>query len=292
MSSHLESRAAVTPGEADVLAIRMVDRFRSLPVVWRDRIGAGLFAIGLCFGLWDDGATYGLSFGARTVVSMVLSCIALAFRRVRPVEVGLVTAGLPVLAVAMGQTASGFVAVGAAYSLTAWQPRRDVLVAVAAMMAINAAQAPLAVLRVDNEAPLLRNVPPRLDDLAALFERLSSAGLNISADVSDDLSDLGESAQACVYRIIQEALTNSVRHGEAAEVSVSACRDQRHVVVEVADNGTGAVEPVRFGHGLTGIRERAALFAGTVDCETYPGDGFTVRVRLTPEADPAREAAA
>ncbi len=69
MSSHLESRGAVTPGEADALAIRMVDRFRSLPVVWRDGIGAGLFAIGLCFGLWEDGATHGLSFGAWSVCS-------------------------------------------------------------------------------------------------------------------------------------------------------------------------------------------------------------------------------
>ncbi len=54
----------MTSGEADALAIRIVDRFRSLPVVWRDGIGAGLFAIGLCFGLWDDGATQGLSSGA------------------------------------------------------------------------------------------------------------------------------------------------------------------------------------------------------------------------------------
>lgn len=164
-----------------------------------------------------------------------------------------------------------------------------VLVAVAAMMAITATQAPFS--------PSVGywigdfTVTAVAAAVGAAVGRLRDQRTAATARVADERA-LAADERAILtreYRIFQEAPTNSVGDGEATEASVSACRDQRHVVV--ADNGSGAVEPVTVGHGLTGNRERAALFAGTVDCETHPGDGFTARVRLIPEADPAREAA-
>jgi signal transduction histidine kinase len=92
-----------------------------------------------------------------------------------------------------------------------------------------------------------------------------------------------------VYRIIQEALTNTIRHAgpDASAVVRLACAD-RTLTIEVEDDGRGPsppeADPVGGGHGLVGMRERAAMFGGTLWTGARPGGGFAVRARLPVEA--------
>jgi signal transduction histidine kinase len=88
-----------------------------------------------------------------------------------------------------------------------------------------------------------------------------------------------------VYRIVQEALTNAMRHGRARCAAVSVRCQHGSLVAEIHDDGTGADPTAAAGAGLTGMRERAALYGGTVDAGSGPQGGFTVRavLPLTPD---------
>ncbi len=105
----------------------------------------------------------------------------------------------------------------------------------------------------------------------------------IDLEFHGDLSDLGEVAKLTVYRLVQEALTNVMKHSGAhrAHVSVSRQASGDSVVVTVGDDGVGALEPVRAGgFGLMGMRERAAAIGGTFEITTRPGGGFAVTAVL------------
>ncbi len=85
------------------------------------------------------------------------------------------------------------------------------------------------------------------------------------------------------YRIVQEALTNTLRHAGASRVRVSVCRDEESVRIEVSDNGRPGARSWRgggSGRGLAGMRERAALLGGTLDAGPGPDGGFRVRAVL------------
>lgn len=126
----------------------------------------------------------------------------------------------------------------------------------------------LGLLREDSPQPGVAQLP-------ALVNRFGSAGLRVTLDVS--ASGLPPESDVAVYRIVQEALTNSVRHGGATEatVQVHALPD---LVVDVHDNGRGATD-YSPGRGLRGIAERAALLGGSA--EHYSDEhGFHVVVRL------------
>ncbi|MEU0879380.1 histidine kinase [Lentzea sp. NPDC005914] len=116
-----------------------------------------------------------------------------------------------------------------------------------------------------------------LDDIPALASRMREAGLEVSVEV--DAVELPDNYQMAVYRIVQESLTNVLRHsspGVTASVRVYSVRDQ--VIVEVADTGT----PAAFveGHGITGMRSRAEALNGTLEVGVSHGFKVTARIPL------------
>jgi len=123
---------------------------------------------------------------------------------------------------------------------------------------------------------------PGIGDLDALAASVRTAGLPVHLVIDGDPAALPAAVDVSVYRIVQEALTNVLKHaGPArAEVTIGCAADT--VTVEVTDDGTA--EPSRKvpggGHGLAGMRERAAVFGGELAAGPRPGGGFAVRARL------------
>ncbi|HEX5861159.1 MAG TPA: sensor histidine kinase [Nocardioides sp.] len=117
---------------------------------------------------------------------------------------------------------------------------------------------------------------PGLDSVQALMADARSAGLSAQLEVIGNPRPLPAGVDLAAYRIIQEALTNVRRHGEASTVRVELAYGDANVRIEVSDDGVGAADPVG-GHGLIGMRERAALYGGSVEAGTMNGRGFVVR---------------
>ncbi|GAA2785990.1 histidine kinase [Kitasatospora paracochleata] len=125
---------------------------------------------------------------------------------------------------------------------------------------------------------------PRLSELAAVVERVRASGVRVESRIEE--SGPAE-VQAAAYRIVQEALTNTVKHAGATRVSVLVVRSGADLAVEVTDDGCGAagaqdaVSGRSGGRGLVSIRERAAACGGSAQAGPGPdGRGFTVAARL------------
>ena len=123
---------------------------------------------------------------------------------------------------------------------------------------------------------------PAIGELDALAAAVRAAGLPVNLVIDGNLAALPAVAGVSVYRIVQEALTNILKHaGPArAEVTIGCQRDA--VTIEVTDDGTGqhGNGPAGGGHGLAGMRERAAVFGGELAAGPRPGGGFAVRAWL------------
>jgi signal transduction histidine kinase len=90
------------------------------------------------------------------------------------------------------------------------------------------------------------------------------------------------------YRIVQEALTNVLKHaGPGAHTEVRLGTDRSGIVIEVLDDGQGASVLPGAGHGIVGMRERALLLGGTLDARPRPGGGFRVVAHLPTAGEPA-----
>jgi signal transduction histidine kinase len=134
--------------------------------------------------------------------------------------------------------------------------------------------------------------PPTLDDLGlveALREeslRCTHAGLAVHVEIDGNLEPVSAAAEVAVFRIAQEALTNVVRHANAASVAVRLGRCGEQVCLEVVDDGRGVAEGRRAGVGLTSMRERAEELGGECQVESLHGGGTRVvaHVPLTPVA--------
>jgi signal transduction histidine kinase len=119
----------------------------------------------------------------------------------------------------------------------------------------------------------------RVDDLVAEMRR---AGLDVDLHVDGQLDDLSAGRALAAYRILQEALTNVLRHAPGARVSASLRRTPAELHIEVVDDG-GSGPSTRAeggGQGLVGMRERAALYGGTLDAGPRADGGFMVVARL------------
>lgn len=143
----------------------------------------------------------------------------------------------------------------------------------------------LGVLRT-GDAPL--GPAPGIADLGRLADDARQAGVDVELEV-DGADSLTEGDQLTVYRVVQEGLTNAVRHAGPTSCRVSVVVDGKELRVEVVDDGPAAdapgPEPARRpspsgGHGLNGIRERARLYGGSVEAGPRPDGGFAVRARL------------
>ncbi len=142
----------------------------------------------------------------------------------------------------------------------------------------------LGVLRQPDEQPGPPGLSPQpgIADLAALAEGVRAAGLPVRLDINGDPAQLPAVADISAYRIVQEALTNVLKHAGRATAQVSVSCGTGEVVIEVTDDGTGppADRQNDDGHGLAGMRERVALFGGELAAGPLPAGGFAVRARL------------
>jgi signal transduction histidine kinase len=128
---------------------------------------------------------------------------------------------------------------------------------------------------------------PGLEDLPDLARRMAQAGIRVSVRVDPELSQLPRSLDLSAYRIVQEALTNALKHGEAAAARGPVRNDGRALDVEVRDDGRGAPPGYVPGRGLLGIGERVALFGGSVEHGTGERGGFRLRALLPLPQRPA-----
>lgn len=106
-------------------------------------------------------------------------------------------------------------------------------------------------------------------------------GLAVDLNVSGDLADLPEPHATCVYRIVQEALTNCVRHALATQIRVNVTGADETLMVVVHDNGVGIPsDRLKSGLGLRGIEERVRDLAGTFDIHSTPGEGTSLTIHI------------
>ncbi|MBB6033419.1 sensor histidine kinase [Phytomonospora endophytica] len=127
-----------------------------------------------------------------------------------------------------------------------------------------------------DEAP--RAPTAGLSELPAIVDSVRAAGLDVRFDVEGEPRELGVATELAALRIVQESLTNVIRHAGATAASVTLAYDEGALRLVVADNGTGGV-PVP-GNGLSGMRERAGALGGTCTAGPAPGGGFAVRAEL------------
>jgi signal transduction histidine kinase len=130
-------------------------------------------------------------------------------------------------------------------------------------------RAMLGVLRTDEPAAGLAP-QPGIDDLGALVERIQATGLPVDLAVEGAPFPLGAAAELTAYRIVQEALTNTLRHATARHATVTIAYDQPQLRLRVADDGAAKAPDARRGHGIEGMRERAALHGGTLRAGPNP----------------------
>ncbi|MGY1495218.1 sensor histidine kinase [Streptomyces sp. QTS52] len=157
----------------------------------------------------------------------------------------------------------------------------------------------LGVLRQEQEHERLLGPQPGIRDLDPLLARVRAAGLRVIYRTEGTLDSLGGGVQLTVYRIVQEALTNTLKHagpGATAEVTVAAAAGRLRI--RITDTGTPPGSPVRAepgpqagvdpGHGLVGIRQRAAMYGGDVTAGPRDaGPGWIVDVVLAVPSAPA-----
>ncbi|BBH70417.1 hypothetical protein ACTI_71020 [Actinoplanes sp. OR16] len=128
---------------------------------------------------------------------------------------------------------------------------------------------------------------PTLDGLSALVDRIAFAGLPVEVRVSGDVRPLPSGVSATAYRIVQEALTNALKHGSGGKAEVTIRYAPRALRVEVLTSGpsvlTGsgpALPSEGAGRGLIGLRERVAVYGGDLDARRRLGGGYRVRARI------------
>jgi len=137
----------------------------------------------------------------------------------------------------------------------------------------------VGMLRADTGDPLAPQ--PGLDDLPLLATQVGEAGLPVDLSVEGERRDLPVGIELSAYRIVQEALTNALKHAGDARAAVRVRYGPDSLELEIVDDGPGGVSRVASGgHGLVGMRERVALYGGLFDAGRHPGGGFAVRVLL------------
>ena len=142
----------------------------------------------------------------------------------------------------------------------------------------------LGVLREDDGAGAALAPRPGIEQLPALAESVRAAGLALELEIGGDCGALPPAIDLSAYRIVQEALTNTLKHaGPDAHARVEVRRGPEELTVEVVDDGGGQAAAAAHdsgGHGLVGMRERVALLGGELRAGPRPAGGFAVNARL------------
>ncbi|HEV2592822.1 MAG TPA: histidine kinase [Gaiellaceae bacterium] len=131
----------------------------------------------------------------------------------------------------------------------------------------------------DHQQPAI--APAKLANLDALLERIRGAGLKVELTIEGEPRPLPAAIDLSAYRIVQESLTNALKHAGRASVQVRLAYRTREVSIDVVDDGAGSSERADTGgRGLAGMRERVALFNGTLDAGPRAEGGFQVHAEL------------
>lgn len=147
-----------------------------------------------------------------------------------------------------------------------------------ARTAINELRGLLGVLRADADTDL--KASPNLDDLTELFDNARAAGLKVSHGVYGDVREVPSGVALSAYRVVQEALTNVVKHADAQHVDVRMRYLDSALELEIADDGRGRVATTNSGFGLVGMRERLAVHGGSLEVGPRREAGYLVRASL------------
>lgn len=123
---------------------------------------------------------------------------------------------------------------------------------------------------------------PGLAQLEDLVAAMTGGGLSVDLAVEGERNHLPAAADLAAYRIVQESLTNAARHAGPATATVRVSYEHGAVALEITDDGQGrsTVAPDPGGHGIAGMRERAAALGGTLEAGPRAGGGFRVHARL------------
>jgi signal transduction histidine kinase len=135
-----------------------------------------------------------------------------------------------------------------------------------------------AMRREGDEAELLPQ--PGLDGLDSLLDEIGRAGLPVELHVDGDPFPLPRGIDLSAYRIVQEGLTNALKHARASDADVTVRYRPDELEIEVRDNGLGSATSDGLGHGLVGVRERVKLYGGEMTAQTATEGGFVLSTRL------------
>ncbi|WP_329792638.1 sensor histidine kinase [Lentzea sp. DG1S-22] len=152
-----------------------------------------------------------------------------------------------------------------------------------ARTAISELRGLLGVLRADAESDL--KAAPGLDDLPELLENARATGLNVSHGVYGAPRDVPPGVALSAYRVVQEALTNVVKHADAKHVDVRMRFLDSALELEITDDGRGRSAPSGPGFGLVGMRERLAVHGGSLEAGPRRDAGYLVRASLPTVAE-------
>jgi len=147
--------------------------------------------------------------------------------------------------------------------------------------ALNELRRLLGVLRQDGDEADGLGPAPGLGDLGRLAAQMGEAGLAVELEMRGTRPAVPPGVDLSAYRIVQESLTNVLKHAGPATAKVRVGYDEHELRVEVTDDGRGAAAgETAGGHGIAGMRERAAVFGGELSAGPRQGGGFRVAARL------------
>ena len=138
----------------------------------------------------------------------------------------------------------------------------------------------VGVLRRPEEGPALAP-QPSLEHVGRLVEHAREAGLSVELRVEGDPQPLPAGVDLTAYRLVQEGLTNALKHARAERAQVVVCYGDGDLEVTVSDDGRGAGSGDGGGHGLLGMRERVAVFGGELEAGPRAEGGYRLRAKLT-----------
>ncbi|MEO5875685.1 MAG: histidine kinase [Streptosporangiaceae bacterium] len=141
----------------------------------------------------------------------------------------------------------------------------------------------LGVLAPDQDGADTLAPQPGLSRLGTLVDRIAFAGLPVEVTINGAPRPLPHGIDVTAYRVVQEALTNALRHAPGARAEVIVGYGARNLRLEVLNTGSGRAERDGDGRGLIGLRERVALYGGDLDARHRFGGGYRVRARIPVE---------
>jgi signal transduction histidine kinase len=121
---------------------------------------------------------------------------------------------------------------------------------------------------------------PGLGNLGVLLEQVGRAGLPVRLHVDGEPYPLPHALDLSAYRIVQEGLTNALKHARASQADVTIRYGSDELDIEVRDDGNGALPDHGHGHGLVGVRERVKVYGGEMTADAPSGGGFVLSTRL------------